>query len=82
LSCDDARERYRRALDAHVQAATRLREWAERYVDVAPARPLMLVGGEMETWRRYALDAERTAQEHREALERFVERAIGHVESA
>jgi hypothetical protein len=82
LSCEEARKRYRRALDAHVAATTRLREWAERYVDVAPTRPLMLVGGEMETWRRFALEAERTAQEHRDALERFVEHAIGHVESA
>jgi hypothetical protein len=39
---------------------------------------MMLAGGEVNSWRRFAAEAERAAAVQRQALERFLEEAMNH----
>jgi hypothetical protein len=78
MACESALQQYLDALDSADRVLRELRSYARTVGEGAREHPMMLAGGEVNSWRRFAAEAERSAIVQRQALERFLEAAMQH----
>lgn len=78
MSCDGAYQQYLQAQEALTTCVARIRDYAEMAGGKLGENPMMLVGGDVASWKRYADEAERAARALRDALERYLEQAQKH----
>ena len=78
MTCQVSRAEVERCAAELVQTAQLLQQHVSGLLARVESQPLLLVGGEMNTWMRYALDAENLARSCREAAEEFRQKAISH----
>lgn len=78
VTCERSRAALERIVAEIHECATRLAECNQRYLDAMPEKPLMLVGGEMATWERYAAELQRAVERHRQLLDEYKHLALGH----
>ena len=77
MSCQDAHTDYVDSLATLRKLCDVLDGYAHQIGEQLGERPMLLVGGEVNSWRRYAKEAEIAAQRQSAALERWFADARG-----
>lgn len=78
MACEPSLAEYFATLDAAERIFEQLRGYARMIGEGARERPMVLAGGEVNSWRRFAAEAERAAIAQNRALERFLQAAMDH----
>jgi hypothetical protein len=78
MSCEESQRDFESVAHDLRLATGELQAYASQYLERMRTHPLMLVGGEAETLRRYTAEIERLAREQRAMLERYLASAMQH----
>lgn len=78
MSCEGAWIGYEQALRDLRTATDRLERYAAKLGGSLGQNPAHLIGGELNSWKRYAAEAAAAAARQREALDAYIEEARGH----
>jgi hypothetical protein len=78
VSCESAWKSYRKALRDLRATADRLEEYAAKLGGSLGENPANLIGGELNSWKRYAAEAAAAAARQRDALDAYIKEAREH----
>lgn len=78
LSCEAAWIGYEQALRDLRSAIDRLERYAAKLGGSLGEHPAHLIGGELNSWKRYAAEAAAAAERQRQALDAYIEEAKDH----
>jgi hypothetical protein len=78
MACEQPLDAYRNAITDLRSLVARLEEYANTVGASVAERPMALLSGEVNSWRRYAAEAGQAAVRQQQVLESFLEAALNH----